>query len=107
MIETLMGVGLLYVLPICYQVRSKFKEDKLTISSSIISSFVNITVGYAIFGFYFYILNSIMNYFISLQLNALIIFIIGATIIVGGVFVLMITIIKILGFLDRKLSWKK
>ena len=102
-----MGVGLLYVLPICYQVRSKFKEDKLTISSSIISSFVNITVGYAIFGFYFYILNSIMNYFISLQLHGFIIFILGALLIVGGVFILMFTIVKVLGFLDKKLEWKK
>ena len=106
MIESLLAVGLLYILPIIYQARTKFKEDKLTVSSSIISSFVVITGGYAFFGFYFYILNSIMNYFINLQLNGFIIFIIGALIVVGGVFLLMFTIIKVLGFLDKKLTWK-
>ena len=98
MIEFLLGVGLLYILPIIYQARTKFKEDKLTVSSSIISSFVVITGGYAFFGFYFYILNSIMNYFISLQLHGFIIFILGALLIVGGVFILMFTMIKFLGF---------
>jgi len=107
MIETLIAVGLLYLLPICYQVRVRFKEDKLTISSSIISSFVIVTGGYAIFGFYFYILHLIMNYLISLQLNGFVIFILGAISVVGGVFILMITLIKTLSFLNRKLSWKR
>ena len=107
MIEFLLAVGLLYILPISYQARTKFKEDKLTVSSSIISSFVVITGGYAFFGFYFYILNSIMNYFISLQLHGFIIFILGALLIVGGVFILMFTMIKFLGFLDKKLKWKR
>jgi hypothetical protein len=107
MIESLLAVGLLYILPITYQARTKFKEDKLTVSSSIISSFVVITVGYAIFGFYFYIIHSIMNYFISLQLHGFIIFILGALLIVGGVFILMFTIVKVLGFLDKKLEWKR
>ena len=107
MIEFLLAVGLLYILPISYQARTKFKEDKLTVSSSIISSFVVITGGYAIFGFYFYIIHSIMNYFISLQLHGFIIFILGALLIVGGVFILMFTMIKFLGFLDKKLEWKR
>ena len=107
MIETILAVGLLYILPISYQARSKFKEDKLTLSSSIISSVVVITGAYSIFGVYFYILHLIMNYFISLQLNGFIMFIIGALIVVGGVFLLMITIIKVIGFLDKKLTWKR
>jgi Na+/melibiose symporter-like transporter len=106
MIETILAVGLLYLLPIFYQARTKFKKDKLTLSSSIISSVVVVTGVYLIFGVYFYILNSIMNYFINLQLNGFIIFIIGALIVVGGVFLLMFTIIKVLGFLDKKLTWK-
>ena len=106
MIETILAVGLLYLLPIFYQARTRFKKDKQTLSSSIISSVVVITVGYLIFGVYFYILNSIMNFFINLQLNGFIIFIIGALIVVGGAFLLIITIIKVLGFLDKKLTWK-
>jgi hypothetical protein len=107
MIETIFAIGLLYLLPIFYQTRTKFKEDKQTLSSSIISSVAVITGGYLIFGVYFYILYLIMNYFIGLQLNGFIIFIIGALIVVGGVFLLMLTIIKVLGFLDKKLSWKR
>ena len=106
MIETILAVGLLYLLPIFYQAKIKFKKDKQSLSSSIISSVVLITGVYLIFGVYFYILNLIMNYFINLQLNGFIIFIIGALIVVGGVFLLMITIIKVLGFLDKKLTWK-
>ena len=106
MIETILAVGLLYLLPIFYQARTRFKKDKQTLSSSIISSVVVITGCYLIFGVYFYILDSIMNYFINLQLNGFIIFIIGTLIVVGGVFLLMFTIIKVLGFLDRKLTWK-
>ena len=34
-------------------------------------------------------------------------FILGALLIVGGVFILMFTIIKVLGFLDKKLEWKR
>ena len=107
MIEGIFAVALLYLLPIFYQARTRFKKDKQTLSSSIISSVVVITGCYLIFGAYFYILNLIMNYFLNLQLNGFIIFIIGALIVVGGVFLLMLTIIKVLGFLDKKLLWKR
>ena len=107
MIEAILAAGLLYLLPIFYQIRFKFKEDKQTLSSSIISSFVTVTGAYGVFGVYFYMLNLIMSYFISLQLNGFIIFIIGALIVVVGAILLMFTIIKVLGFLDKKLSWKR
>ena len=107
MIETILAVGLLYLLPIFYQARTRFKKDKQTLSSSIISSVVTVTGAYGVFGVYFYMLNLIMSYFISLQLNGFIIFIIGALIVVVGAILLMFTIIKVLGFLDKKLSWKR
>tara|TARA_B100001989_G_scaffold9177_1_gene6002 strand:- start:201 stop:524 length:324 start_codon:yes stop_codon:yes gene_type:complete len=107
MIETLIAIGLLYILPISYQARIKFRDEKRTIGSSIISSFVVITGVYVIFGFYFYILHLSYNYLISIQLNKFIFFIISAIIIIGGVFIMMFVLIKTLGFFDKKLDWKR
>ena len=107
MIEAILGIFLLYILPIFYQARVRFKDDKLTITSSIISSFTVITGGYAIFIFYFYIIHLLFEYLLSLKLNGFINFILGACLVIGGVLILIFTIIKVLGFVDKKLSWKK
>ena len=107
MLEAILGIFLLYIFPIFYQARTRFKNDKLTITSSIISSFAVITGGYAIFIFYFYITHLLFEYLLSLEFNRFINFILGACLVIGGVLILMFTIIKVLGFVDKKLSWKK
>ena len=106
-IEALLGILLLYIFPIIYMAKTKFKDDKQSIASSIISAFVLVTFAYGSFALYFYFLDLSFVFFSSFELPSFVIFLISIVLIGFGVFAYMITLIKIGSFLDKILDWKR